>query len=161
MRYLYRKYIRSLFGYFFVSLIILLLLIGIYFISALLPSSIGTSPRVLNCKKSENIYLSSNDVHVDLIFSIEHMDSAFIALLSPTSGAQYVAFGWGDRGFYLETPNWDDLKYSTAFKALFCYSPTVMHVNFYSKAHPSWSKKTICSAQIKLMEAEIMNSFQL
>lgn len=31
----------------------------------------------------------------------------------------YIAFGWGDKGFYLDTPTWADLKFSTAFKAAF------------------------------------------
>jgi len=31
----------------------------------------------------------------------------------------WLAFGWGDKGFYLNTPTWADLKFSTAVKAAF------------------------------------------
>jgi len=39
-----------------------------------------------------------------------------------------MAIGWGDRGFYLETPTWDDLKLSTALNALLLPSESVVHV---------------------------------
>jgi uncharacterized protein (TIGR02117 family) len=41
-----------------------------------------------------------------------------------------VAVGWGDRGFYLETPRWADLKASTVFRALFVPSESVLHVEY-------------------------------
>ena len=47
--------------------------------------------------------------------------------------AQYVSFGWGDKGFYLETPTWADLKFSTAFKAMFYLDKTAIHSSFYRK----------------------------
>src|SRR5690606_12292022 len=43
---------------------------------------------------------------------------------------QYVAFGWGDREFYENTPEWNDLTPGVAFKALFLDSPAAMHVKF-------------------------------
>jgi uncharacterized protein (TIGR02117 family) len=46
---------------------------------------------------------------------------------------EYVAFGWGDKGFYLNTPNWSDLKTSTAFNAAFGLGGSAMHVSFYKK----------------------------
>jgi uncharacterized protein (TIGR02117 family) len=46
---------------------------------------------------------------------------------------QYASFGWGDKGFYLETPNWADLKFSVAFKAMFHLGTSAMHVTFYKQ----------------------------
>lgn len=43
----------------------------------------------------------------------------------------YLAIGWGDKGFYLNTPTWADLKFSTAFKAAFGLSKPAMHATFY------------------------------
>jgi uncharacterized protein (TIGR02117 family) len=40
----------------------------------------------------------------------------------------YLAFGWGDRGFYLTTPSWADLRLSTALGALTGLDSTVIHV---------------------------------
>jgi uncharacterized protein (TIGR02117 family) len=44
---------------------------------------------------------------------------------------RYLAFGWGDRAFYLETPTWSDLKFGTAFNAVFGLGPSAVHVSFF------------------------------
>jgi uncharacterized protein (TIGR02117 family) len=41
--------------------------------------------------------------------------------------------GWGDKGFYLETPEWSDLKASVAFKAATGLSTTAIHATYYKK----------------------------
>ncbi|WP_294735771.1 TIGR02117 family protein [uncultured Flavobacterium sp.] len=46
--------------------------------------------------------------------------------------ARYVVFGWGDKGFYLNTPQWSDLKASTAFCAAFHLGTSAMHTKFYN-----------------------------
>ena len=63
--------------------------------------------------------------------------------------AKYIAFGWGDKGFYLETPTWDDLKFSTAFKAAFALSSSAIHATFYRQLTVSDSCK-----MIKISKAE-------
>lgn len=47
-----------------------------------------------------------------------------------TADYPFVSFGWGDRGFYLETPTWSDLKASTALTAVAGIGSSVMHVEF-------------------------------
>ena len=96
---------------------------------------------------------------MDLILPLSALDSSFAAALQPTEDARYVAFGWGDRGFYLETPTWDDLKYSTVLKALFWHSPAVMHVSFYKNTYPSWAALDVCPDQITSMQTKIKKSF--
>ncbi|HOB24230.1 MAG TPA: DUF2459 domain-containing protein, partial [Kaistella sp.] len=46
----------------------------------------------------------------------------FKTTLSKRTDFKYLAIGWGDKGFYLDTPTWADLKFSTAFKAAFWLS---------------------------------------
>lgn len=57
-------------------------------------------------------------------------------IVSPTdtrkaTPADYVAFGWGDHGFYLETPTWADLTVPTALKAVSWLNRTAIHATFY------------------------------
>ena len=52
----------------------------------------------------------------------------------------FVGLGWGDKGFYLETPTWADLKTSTALKAVSGYNTTAMHVTFYKEMQEKGSK---------------------
>lgn len=47
----------------------------------------------------------------------------------------HIAFGWGDKGFYLHTPKWSDLRFSTAFNAAFGLSTTAMHVRYLKNTH--------------------------
>lgn len=82
------------------------------------------------------IFVHSNGVHCDVILPaknnfinwFEKLPAGDCESVDTTFG--YVAFGWGDKGFYLETPQWSDLKLSTAFKAAFFMSSTAMHVNW-------------------------------
>lgn len=45
----------------------------------------------------------------------------------------FIAFGWGDKGFYLDTPEWSDLKASTALKAAFGVSSSAIHTTFFKQ----------------------------
>lgn len=42
----------------------------------------------------------------------------------------WIAFGWGDRAFYLETPTWRDLRWTTAINALAGRGGAAMHVEY-------------------------------
>ena len=83
------------------------------------------------------IYILTNGVHTDVVLPIknEHYDWSnqlkFEHTKSKDTTYQYVALGWGDKGFYLETPTWADLKASTALKAATGLSSSAMHVTFY------------------------------
>lgn len=84
------------------------------------------------------IFLVSNAVHSDIIvpvvtkqmnWSEKFVDAAFVDDVSVQS---HVAFGWGDRGFFLRTKTWDDFKISTAANALLLPSTSCVHVSFAS-----------------------------
>jgi len=151
---------KKLLRYIAYSLVGIIGFFVIYFLMAYLLSSIGTSPKKQTCERSFKGYLSDNGVHVDLILPIEAFDSHFIAKLQPIEGTRYVAVGWGDRGFYLSTPTWDDVKFSTVFYALFMPSPSVMHISFYNVTHPSWVSMQLCPIQATAMQTEIKKWFK-
>lgn len=85
------------------------------------------------------IYLKSNGVHTDIIVPVKTQlkDWSKTILFKNTrsgdSSVNYVAFGWGDKGFYLETPTLADVKISTAFKAAFWLSSAAIHTTFYKQ----------------------------
>ena len=90
-----------------------------------------------NAQKDITIYLKSNGVHTDVVLPVKttYKDWSEIILYKNARCAdtslKYIAFGWGDKGFYLKTPTWSDLKASTVFKAAFGLSSAAMHTNFY------------------------------
>lgn len=90
-------------------------------------------------KKEIPVYIYTNGVHTDIVMPVKNdlQDwSAKIPFDNTKSGETdytYVGIGWGDKGFYLDTPTWADLKFSTAFKAAFWLSESAMHCTYYKK----------------------------
>lgn len=84
-----------------------------------------------------DIYLLSNGVHTDIVVPVRHelrdwsLDFPYSHTRSADTSLPYLAFGWGDKGFYLETPTWNDLTFNTAFRATFGLSSSAVHATFY------------------------------
>ncbi|MFZ1692566.1 MAG: TIGR02117 family protein [Flavobacteriales bacterium] len=82
-------------------------------------------------------YILSNGVHTDIVVPVRSAQrdwSVHLPFANTTgrdSTAAWVAFGWGDKGFYLETPTWGDLTASVAFKAMFALGTSAMHVTYH------------------------------
>jgi len=113
---------------------------------------------------SVKIFLHSNGVHTDILVPVKNEQKDWSALLpNLPASTSYVAMGWGDKGFYLNTPTWADLKFSTAFKAAFWMSTTAMHITPYEQA-PELSENTvgvnISKEQYQILCIYIENSFQ-
>lgn len=83
------------------------------------------------------IYINSNGVHTDIVVPVKNdvkdwsKDLLYTHTRSGDSLVNYVAFGWGDKGFYLNTPRWSDLKVSTAAIAAFHLGTSAVHTHFY------------------------------
>lgn len=124
--------------YLFKLVLLLLLFILLYTISIFLLPLIQINSEKSNNHKQISIYILTNGVHTDIVCPIQSSVinwSDFVAVTNvkkPESTYQYVAFGWGDKGFYLNTPTWSDLTFSTAFKAAFWLSESAMHTTFYT-----------------------------
>lgn len=80
------------------------------------------------------ILVMSSAVHADIVVPIRNAQRDWSSdfpqelFSGDTGGATHIAFGWGDRGFFLETPTWADMKLTTALHALFWPSRTCMQV---------------------------------
>jgi len=96
--------------------------------AAFILSLLKTHPVKLNCLAEKEIFVSSNGVHLDIILPLENIDSEFLRKLEIPSQTEYISFGWGDKQFYVNTPEWKDLTFKTAFTALFLKSESAMHV---------------------------------
>lgn len=85
------------------------------------------------------IYLYSNGVHTDLVLPVldREIDWSreikFADTRGKDSAMQYIALGWGDKGFYMDTPTWAQLKVSTAVKAGLGLGGTAIHATYYKQ----------------------------
>lgn len=118
-----------------------LLIIGcsFYLVIALILSGISIDDTTREKEEgSITIYLITNGVHLDLLLPLRHQavhwDSILLISEEKTRHTVYVSFGWGDRNFFLETPEWSDLKLSTALYTVFLPGRTAMHVGFYGQS---------------------------
>lgn len=80
------------------------------------------------------VFLQTNGAHTDLIMPVQVLDIDWrtrlpLGDIHPLDGlSDDLAFGWGDRAFYIETPAWSDFRLSTALVALSGLDTTVVHV---------------------------------
>ena len=115
----------------------------LYLIAALILAKVPTNPPKITANSSETIevFVLSNGIHTDFVLPIQSTTKNWKSLISlkdfekiDSNQVNYLSFGWGDQGFYLETPTWADLKVSTALQAIFLNSPTVVHVDCWKNA---------------------------
>lgn len=158
------KIIKKLLKYlaiFFLSLVTYLLIVTLL-------SFVSVNEDLIENQKEIPIYILTNGVHTDIVLPIKNEYHDWTSQLkfehtkSKDTTYQYAALGWGDKGFYLETPTWADLKASTAVKAATGLSSSAMHVTFYKnlKENKSCKKIQISLENYKKMIAFINESFQ-
>ncbi|MGC9354073.1 MAG: DUF2459 domain-containing protein [Mariniphaga sp.] len=131
-----------------------------YLACALFFSLLPTHPPKQTCLPGNEIFIASNGVHLDIIFPVENIEPQLLQSLDVLPGTLFIGFGWGDKEFYIKTPEWSDLTLPVAFKALFLKSKTAMHVTFYPYSFQSWKKLLLCSEQLKKLNRYVFNSFK-
>lgn len=149
-------------------LIGLLAFIVVYVLVMLITSHI---PVNSNPEKSDEvtIYINSNGVHTDIVVPVKNEvkdwsgDILYSHTKSKDSIMKYLAFGWGDKGFYLDTPEWSDLKASTAAKAAFYLGRSAMHTRYYSdiKEDEECVKISISKRDYERLVQYITDSFRM
>ncbi|RYD90839.1 MAG: TIGR02117 family protein [Sphingobacteriales bacterium] len=113
-------------------------IIPTYLLSAYILSRMSVAKEPGNASDVQ-VYLITNGVHSDIVLPVKTKQADWTNEIKfeHTTGrdttARYIAFGWGDKGFYLETPEWADLKFSVACRAAFGYGNSAMHATFYKQ----------------------------
>ena len=128
---------------FLLTLYALIVLIG------LLPANNDFQPD----SDGVQIHVTSNAVHADVIVPVSNsvidwrQEFSSDLFSGSTLAATHVAFGWGDKGFFIETPTWGDLKVSTAANALLIPSDSCMHVVFTNVDSYGQDKRSVFISQ--------------
>ena len=153
----------------------LILFILVYLLSAVILSHITVHSKFHPIPADQagiDIYVRTNGMHTDLILPAQSSERDWYSIIPPadlhriednTVGqTEYLSFGWGDKGFYLDTPTWADLKFSTAFIAATGLGSTAMHIEAVTTPQVSESvrKIRISPAQLQKLIAHIDQSFE-
>jgi len=139
----------------------------LYLIAAFILSwlSVGKEPGASN---DVGIYILTNGDHTDVVLPVKNQlkdwsrEVKFENTISHDTTSKYIALGWGDKGFYLNTPTWAQLKLSAAFKAAFALSTSAIHATYYRNMVVSGSckKLSISNNQYLRLVAFIDSSFK-
>ncbi|MGA9211244.1 TIGR02117 family protein [Kaistella sp.] len=112
-------------------------LVLLYIVLALAIPFIPIQKKATTEKAEVPIYIYTNGVHTDIVLPIKNKqidwskEILFENTVSKSTDFNYVGIGWGDKGFYLDTPTWTELKISTALHAAFWLGNSAMHCTFY------------------------------
>ena len=115
---------------------------ALYVGTALALSAIPVAKADPNAPADVTVFLHTNGVHTDIVLPIKtdqidwSQQLPIANIPSQDSTMRYIAFGWGDKGFYLDTPTWADLKFSTAFAAAFWLGSSAMHTTYFHRLAP-------------------------
>ncbi len=125
-----------------VSVVLLYLFLG-YFLPIIPVQAVATPEQ-----KVVKGFIKTNGMHTDIVVPVksDYVDWSekfpFENTLSKRTDYKFVGIGWGDKGLYLDTPTWADLKFSTAVKAAFWMSDAAVHTTFYDEMKVNDSVKS-------------------
>ncbi len=147
----------------------LLAFVLIYALLALLLPRITVHSDYRPPDRGVQLFVVSNGVHTDFLVPVrtptvdwtQHLPTEWFERVERS--CPYVVFGWGDKGFYLETPTWNELKLATAFKAAFFLGSSAMHVSYldYQPAVSDACRRlTVSPEQYAKLVEYLLASFQ-
>jgi uncharacterized protein (TIGR02117 family) len=145
----------------FVAFVLLYLLLAFLF-------SVWSVKKDATTSNDVAIYILTNGDHTDIVVPVKNditdwsKEISYQNTVGRDTTRQYLAIGWGDKGFYLNTPTWADLKFSTAFKAAFALSTSAIHATYYQAMPESndCKKIMISNEQYKRLVAFVDSSFK-
>jgi len=119
---------------------------ALYLAAALIGSLVPVNRGWTEPDDGITVYVADNGIHADLILPVRAADLDWEQLLSRADvksaslGAEWIAFGAGERRVYLDTPTWWDLTPRTLWAAT-TGGTRVMHVSWV--ADPAYSARAI------------------
>lgn len=130
-------------------------------------------PRKWNYKQKTGdvvtIYVENTGVHCDIIVPVKNeimdwMQNISLDEIGNGSSHDYgfLAFGWGEKNFYLNVPEWKDLTFSIAFRAMCLPTSSLMHVSgyFYIEKNEDLKSVSISKSDYKKLVQFINDSFK-
>lgn len=147
------------------SILFLIVFVVLYFVTAFTLSRISVNED-LSKNGPISIYIKSNGVHTDIVVPVKTKQINWSKIFpykntkDKDSSSQYLAMGWGDKGFYLNTPTWGDLTAKTAFKAMFGLSTSAIHTTYLDSIvlSSTCKKITMTEGEYKLLIRYIQRS---
>lgn len=133
------------------------------------PSNAGWRPPPPDRPGAVTIWVESNPIHTGLVMpkvaaGVDWRPFAPAAdLADPRYAAfDHVAIGWGEKGFYLGTPTWREVRPARVFGALIGSEATLMHVEHMGRPAAGDDERPVVltPAQYRRLAAFVTASFR-
>ena len=150
------------------ALLLLAALPLLYFLAAAIGSLIPANADWREAPGGVTIFVRTNGVHTWILAPKNAAGIDWSPFADPShikdaryAAGDYLAFGFGNRDFYLNTPNWSDLSLPTAFAAAFGRGPALVHVDHVWNPQPDEYQQPIriTADQYRQMARLIRGSF--
>jgi uncharacterized protein (TIGR02117 family) len=154
------------------GLVRLLLGVGVvilcYLGAALVGSAVAANRDWKPPAQGVTIYVIDNGIHTDLVLPVSVEGVEWGDLIRPEhladpgrAAASHLAFGWGDRDFYLNTPTWWDVNPIRIGRAFVGAGATVMHVSHIAAPQPGPNARAIVlrPEEYRRLAAFLRNTF--
>ena len=113
----------------------LLLMPLLYLLAVVIGGTLTANADWRQPEQGVTLFIRTNGVHTWIMVPTVSRDMDWRTLApardikEPRLAGNYVAFGFGNRDFYLNTPTWADLSVRTAFAAMVGGGPSLIHVD--------------------------------
>ncbi|MCX6182972.1 MAG: DUF2459 domain-containing protein [Bacteroidetes bacterium] len=152
---------KTFFKYLLRCTLVVLSLIALYFVVAFILSYIPADVEEVLDEKNQTFYIQSNGTHLDIVLPAEAIDTSFLNKLQVPKSTKYLAFGWGNKEFYFNVPEWKDLSVGLAFRAAFMQLEAAQRVAYITRSRENWTEVKVSSSQMKKLNDFIFSSFVL
>jgi uncharacterized protein (TIGR02117 family) len=141
----------------------------LYFLAALILGAVPANRGWSEAKAGVTIFVRTNGVHTWILVPKVSAEMDWRPLVPGAhlkekgwDNGNYVALGYGNRAFYLETPTWGDLTMKNAFLAAFGHGRSLMHADHDHDPRPSEDTRPIVlrSDEYRRLVAFARGSFQ-
>lgn len=115
------------------------------------------------------VYISSGLIHTEFVFDTAHSPYEWRSFLpaqlvtGKSVAGRFLSIGWGDKRFYYELLDWNDLTFDLAFSAVVTPSKSAVHAEYSSGLNPDlkYYKLKIDAADYMKLVNFIQDSFEL
>lgn len=132
-----------------------------YLLVSLVLTSITVNNKYSEEDSDRSIFLTTNGVHLDIVLPKKDIDPKLLSGLYHDASDNFLAFGWGDENFYLNTPTWADLTFKNAFIAVFLNSSSLIHLTRYQTEGDDWVEIRVTDSELEKLNAYLFETFSL